>query len=467
MVQPWFNQSFNHCSTIVKIRGGRKLGEIIVAKFGGSSLADAKQFIKVKDIITSDKRRRYIVPSAPGKRDSKDHKITDLLYMCHQLASHGLNFEEVYSIIEGRYLEICKELDLDIGIEKVLNEIKTKIANGASKDYCASRGEYLNGIILANYLGFEFLDPKEFIFFDEKEEFDSQKTEAEIVKRFAQVDYGVIPGFYGARPDGKIKTFSRGGSDITGSIISNGRKAVLYENWTDVSGFLMADPRIVDNPKTIKSITYKELRELSYMGAPVLHEEAIFPIKASGIPINIKNTNAPEDPGTMIVNEDWEVAYAGSITGIAGKKNFTVITIEKTLMSKDSSFLRKLISVLETNDITVEHMPSSIDSISLVVSNAEIDNKLEKVMTEIGIYCNPDSIVYYKEMSLIAVVGRGMIKTKGISAKIFTALAENDVNIRMITQGSSELNVIVGIENKDFDKAIGAIYKAFKEEEEK
>ncbi len=435
--------------------------DTIVAKFGGSSLADANQFKKVKEIVLADRRRRYIIPSAPGKRHSKDHKITDLFYMCHQLSSHGLNFDEVYSIIEERYLSICKELELDINMHEILDEVGKNIRGGCSRDYCGSRGEYLNGIILSAYLGFEFLDPQELIFFDEREFLDSEKTELALKERFKNVDYGVIPGFYGVKPNKEIKTFSRGGSDVTGSIVANGAEAILYENWTDVSGFLMADPKIVDNPKTIERVTYKELRELSYMGAPVLHEESIFPIKNSGIPINIKNTNAPGDVGTIILDEASEVAYAGSITGIAGKKNFTVITLEKTLMSNERSFLRKLISVFETNNISVEHMPSSIDSISVVVASSEISPKLDKVLEEIRIYCNPDKIVYYTDMSLIAVVGRGMIGTMGISAKIFTALASDEVNIRMISQGSSELNIIIGIENKDFNKAVRSIYKAF------
>lgn len=435
--------------------------EVIVAKFGGSSLADSKQFAKVKDIINSDDKRKYIIPSAPGKRHSKDHKVTDLLYMCHQLASHGLGFDEVYSIIEKRYTDICQELDLDINIDAILNDIKEEIMKGASKDYAASRGEYLNAIILSRYLDFEFIDATELIVFHINGQFDSEGTQEKVKSRLAEVSSAIIPGFYGAMPDGEIKTFSRGGSDITGSIIARGVHAELYENWTDVSGFLMADPRIVKNPRPIEKITYKELRELSYMGAPVLHEEAIFPVKKAGIPINIKNTNSPEDYGTMIINDLSPVNYTKTITGIAGKKDFTVISIEKTLMGSEKGFFRKLISVLETNDIAIEHMPSSIDSISLIVSDSELNSKLEKVIEEIRIYCNPDSIICYPNMALVAIVGRGMINTKGISAKVFTALANNGVNIRMITQGSSELNIIVGIENADFEKAIAAIYEAF------
>lgn len=435
--------------------------DIIVAKFGGSSLADSKQFIKVKEIISSDKRRRFIIPSAPGKRHNKDHKITDLLYMCQQLASHGLNFDEIFNIIQKRYEDICSDLNLDLDIRSILNTIKNNIQNGASKDFAASRGEYLNAIILSNYLGINFIDASQLIVFNDKGIYDQLATKKKIDQGLKDIDSAIIPGFYGTMPNGEIKTFSRGGSDITGAIITQAINAKLYENWTDVSGFLMADPRIVTNPKPIEKITYKELRELSYMGAPVLHEEAIFPVRQAGIPINIKNTNNPNDPGTMIINDLEPVAHFGTITGIAGKKDFTVISIEKTLMGSEKGFFRKLMSVLETNNVAIEHMPSSIDSISLIIANSELNSKLDKIIEEIRIYCNPDSIICYPNMALIAIVGRGMINTKGISAKIFTALANGGVNIRMITQGSSELNIIVGIENGDFEKAISAIYEAF------
>lgn len=435
--------------------------DVIVAKFGGSSLADSRQFAKVKNIVEADARRRYIIPSAPGKRDKKDHKITDLLYMCQQLAAHELSFDEVYCLIEKRYKDICEDLNLHFGIDAILNDVKEKIQRGASRDYAASRGEYLNAIILSHYLNYEFIDAAELVLFDKRGRFDSEATQKKIQSRLSGVPHAIIPGFYGSMPDGQIRTFSRGGSDVTGSIVARGVDAELYENWTDVSGFLMADPRIVKNPKGIERITYKELRELSYMGASVLHEEAIFPAKEAGIPISIKNTNSPEDAGTMILNDLSPISYSGTITGVAGKKDFTVISIEKTLMGADKGFFRKLMSILETNDIAVEHMPSGIDSVSLIISDLELNSKLEKVMEEIRIYCNPDSIICYPNMALIAVVGRGMIKTKGISAKVFTALAKEGINIRMITQGSSELNIIVGIENVDFEKAIAAIYRTF------
>ena len=437
--------------------------EVIVAKFGGSSLANSAQFKKVKEIVASDANRRYVVPSAPGKRSKSDHKVTNLLYMCHQLASHGLSFEEVYSIIETRFNEICNELGTTVDINVYLNEIKKEIRNGASPDFIASRGEYLSAIVLSDYLGYEFVDAKDVVCFDEKNAFDAELTNKRVGEVLTKIERAVIPGFYGANPKGEIITFSRGGSDVSGAIVARGVNAVLYENWTDVPGFLVADPNIVKNPKPIGSITYKELRELSYMGAPVLHEESVFPVKLAGIPIKVKNTNDIEAPGTLIVDDSAENTHAGTITGLAGKKDFTVITIEKTRMSLEKDFYRKLITVLETNDITIEHMPSSIDSVSLVIPSEQLASKMDKIIEEIRIYCKPDSIISHPNMALVAIVGRGMIQTKGVSARVFTALANNGVNIRMITQGASELNIIVGIENSDFDKAISAIYEAFVE----
>lgn len=437
------------------------MSEVIVAKFGGSSLADSSQFKKVKSIVLSEEKRRYVVPSAPGKRHNKDHKITDLLYLCQKHAEQNLPFEEVYKIIEKRYTDICEELALDIDIHEVMRNIQNDIAAGASADYTASRGEYLNGIILASFLNYEFIDAAELIVFRKDGQFDAETTQKKVQTRLASVPRAVIPGFYGAMENGEVKTFSRGGSDVTGSIIARGVEATLYENWTDVSGFLMADPRIVENPRNIEKITYKELRELSYMGASVLHEEAIFPVKKAGIPINIKNTNAPQDSGTLIINDLSPVNYTGTITGIAGKKGFTVIALEKMLMNSERGFLRKLLSILETNDISVEHMPSGIDSVSLVIADSELGNRAEKIMDEIRIQLNPDSIISYPNMALIAVVGRGMINTKGISAKVFGALGKEGINVRMMTQGSSELNIIIGIENDDFERAICAIYKSF------
>ena len=432
-----------------------------VAKFGGSSLADGQQFKKVYEIIKGDTDTTVIVPSAPGKRNGRDHKVTDLLYMCYQLSSHGLNFHEIFKIIEDRFTNICEELMLEIPIGEILKKVKDDISNGASRDYCASRGEYINGLILAEYLNYPFVDAKEIIRFKDNGEFDEETTENLIYEGLRSMDYAVVPGFYGGKSNGEIVTFSRGGSDVTGAIIAHAIQASLYENWTDVSGFLMADPKVVKDTVGIKLITYKELRELSYMGAPVLHEEAIFPVRKRGIPIRIKNTNRPDDEGTLIVHDHWEEKNKGTITGIAGRKDFSVISVEKTLMTSEKGFFRKLISVFETNDIGIEHMPSSIDSISVIVSDRDLNGKLSKITEEIKIYCNPDNVVSYRGMALIAVVGRGMINTKGISAKVFTALSNEGINIRMISQGSSELNIIIGVENKDFEKAISAIYYAF------
>lgn len=441
--------------------GGTSMNDIIVAKFGGSSLADSKQFNKVKEIILADKNRKYIVVSAPGKRNKDDYKITDLLIKCHELLALGDSINEIFDIIEKRFIDLCSELSIDININGILLNIKDKILNGASLDYTASRGEYLCAIILASYLDFEYIDSKDLIVFNENNQLNSEATHERIVSVVCNSRMAVIPGFYGSSHDGMIKIFSRGGSDITGSVIAEGVGASLYENWTDVSGFLMADPRIVHNPKSISKITYKELRELSYMGATVLHEEALFPLINTNIPINIKNTNSPKDKGTFIFSDLSPVGNTGTITGIAGKKDFTVIAIEKMQMNLERGFLRKILSILEDNYIAVEHFPTGIDTLSLVIADAELDQKLEKIILEITNECSPDSIAVYPNMALVAIVGRGMIKTKGISSKVFNALGKDGINIRMITQGSGELNIIVGIENDDFEKSIHSLYNTF------
>lgn len=437
------------------------MNNLVVTKFGGSSLADSNQFKKVKSIIASDKSRKYIIPSAPGKRNSKDYKITDLLYLCHTHVQNGIPFDDVFKLISQRYIEIVNELDVAIDINSYLQKVRTDIENGASSDYAASRGEYLNGRILAKYLDAEFIDAADIIFFDESGNLNEEKTYSNVKEKVLKCDKAVIPGFYGLGADGNVKTFSRGGSDVTGSIISAGVAADLYENWTDVSGFLMADPRIVENPKTIEKITYKELRELSYMGATVLHEEAIFPVRDAGIPINIKNTNKPEDAGTLIVSDTSEATRVGKITGIAGKKDFTVIAIEKALLNSEIGFCRRLLSILEMYGISFENMPSGVDSVSLVIEDSQLKNKCSKVIDEIKRQCSPDSIEVHPNMALIATVGRGMAKSTGIASKIFSALSSEKVNIRMIDQGSSEINVTVGVENADFEKAVKGIYNVF------
>ena len=433
--------------------------ETIVTKFGGSSLADSAHFKKVKKIIENNSKRKFVIPSAPGKRFSKDFKITDLLYLCHAHVNSSIPLDDVFQLISDRYNSIVSELNLNLNLDYYLNIIKTDIENGASEDYTASRGEYLNGIILANYLDIDFIDAKDVIKFNKFGSLNINETYSLLKDKLSQHKCAVIPGFYGSDENGEIVTFSRGGSDITGALVAASINAKLYENWTDVSGFLMADPRIVNNPKKIKTITYGELRELSYMGASVLHEEAVLPVKNSGIPINIRNTNEPENEGTLIVKN--ETKHENTITGIAGKQNFTVLSIEKSMMNSELGFCRKILTVLEQHGVSFENMPSGIDSVSVVISDSNLKNKTEIIVEEIKRCCNPDSVVVYPNMALIATVGNGMAYSKGVAAKIFTALAEANINIRMIDQGSSEINVLVGIENDDFEKGINAIYNAF------
>ncbi|SCP94753.1 aspartate kinase [Anaerobium acetethylicum] len=431
-----------------------------VVKFGGSSLADANQFKKVAEIIHADKNRRFVVASAPGKRFDADVKVTDMLYACYEKASKGEKFEKEFGFIEERYNGIINDLNLDISLEEEFKYIKASFAHSAGRDYAASRGEYLNSILLAKYLGFEFIDTVGLIYFNESGEFDLERTISTLGPRLAEVEYAVIPGFYGSMPNDTIKTFSRGGSDVTGSIVSRAVEADIYENWTDVSGFLICDPRIVKNPEAITTITYKELRELSYMGATVLHEDAIFPVRTVGIPINIKNTNKPEDAGTMIVAQTVD-SCPNVITGIAGKKGFSVINIEKDMMNSEVGFGRNVLRSLEKQGICFEHIPSGIDTLGVVVSTDSLKGKEKAVLDEIISRTNPDHIEIENNLALIAVVGRGMKKARGTAAKIFTALAQAKINIKMIDQGSSELNIIVGVEEEDFEEAIRAIYNIF------
>ena len=431
-----------------------------VVKFGGSSLANAQQFSKVKSIITADKHRRYVIPSAPGKRFSGDIKVTDMLYDCYDTAVNGSNFEEKLDKIHERYNEIIEGLHLDLSLDKEFDKIYEYFKNGAGVNYAASRGEYLNGIIMANYLGFEFIDAAEVIFFDEDGEFDSEKTNNILSLRLEKTDCAVIPGFYGAMPNGTIKTFSRGGSDITGSIVARAVKADLYENWTDVSGFLVTDPHIVENPEPIEIITYRELRELAYMGASVLHDEAIFPVRREGIPINIKNTNDPSAPGTLIVESTCKKPKY-TITGIAGKKGFASVNLEKDRMNTEIGFGRRVLSVFEENGLSFEHIPSGIDTMSVFVQQFDFEEKEQKILAGLHRNVDPDFLEIHSNIALIAVVGRGMKSTEGTAGKLFTALAKEDINIRMIDQGSSELNIIIGVNEKDFEKAIKAIYHAF------
>lgn len=434
---------------------------IKTVKFGGSSLADAAHFRRVADIVRADPARRYVVASAPGKRNPDDRKVTDLLYRCYEKARAREDIRADFARIAGRYNEIIRGLGLDCDISGELAYIYDGINRHTGRDFAASRGEYLSALILAKYLKYDFIDAESVIFFGENGTFDSEKTHNALQEELKKHARAVIPGFYGMMPNGTIKTFSRGGSDVTGSIVAEAVEAELYENWTDVSGCLMADPRIVDDPKPIRTVTYRELRELSYMGASVLHEDAIFPVRAAGIPINIRNTNDADAPGTMIVAGTNEYDAKTVITGIAGKKGFSVITIEKDMMNAELGLGRKVLDVLEDNGISFEHLPSGVDTMSVIVPSNELAGRRERLIASINRVCRPDSIVCEDGLALLAVVGRGMVKARGTAARVFDAISNAGVNIRMIDQGSSELNIIVGVEEKDLELALRAIYCEF------
>lgn len=431
-----------------------------VVKFGGSSLASAEQFKKVGAIIRADKERKFVVPSAPGKRSSDDTKVTDMLYACYELAEQGKDFAAQLQAIKDRYQEIIDGLELKLSLDKEFKGIEKNFKEKAGSDYAASRGEYLNGIIMAQYLGYEFVDAATVIRFKADGEHDAELTNQLLRERLAGVEAAVIPGFYGAYEDGRVKTFSRGGSDITGSIVARAIKANVYENWTDVSGVLVADPRIIYKPEGVETITYRELRELAYMGFSVLHEDAIFPVRSEGIPINIRNTNAPDDNGTWIVESTCQKSkYV--ITGIAGKKGFCAVNIEKEMMNSEIGFGRKVLQAFEENEISFEHVPSGIDTMTVFVHQDEFMHKEQKVVSGIHRLADPDSIDIEADLALIAVVGRGMKSTRGTAGRIFSALAHANVNVKMIDQGSSELNIIIGVANADFETAIKAIYDIF------
>ncbi len=431
-----------------------------VVKFGGSSLADAGQFRKVADIILSDPERKYVVASAPGKRFKEDIKVTDMLYACYEKAAKGEDFEKDFSAIEKRYNDIISELGLELSLEKDFKRIKDSFEHMAGRDYAASRGEFLNSKVLAAFLKFDFIDPAGYIKFKENGTFDLDTTIMLLRPRLAESEHAVIPGFYGSMPNDTIRTFSRGGSDVTGSIVARAVDAKIYENWTDVSGFLICDPRIVDDPAPITTITYQELRELSYMGAGVLHEDAIFPVRTAGIPINIRNTNKPEDMGTMIVASSDE-ASRYVITGIAGKKGLSVINIEKDMMNSELGFGRNVLRALEKNNVSFEHMPSGIDTMSVIVATDALKPVQQSVLDEITFRVHPDHLYVEDDLALIAVVGRGMRKNRGTAGRIFSALAHARINVKMIDQGSSELNIIIGVSEEDFEAAVRAIYEIF------
>ena len=442
---------------------------IKVAKFGGSSVADGIQLTKTKEIIREDPDRKYIVVSAPGKRYEGDNKITDILYLCKTHIEHNLPYDQLFQVVVDRYMAVEINLGVKVDLLKYFEEIRENLRINPSADYIASRGEYLNAVLVAAFLEYDFVDTANLIKFDEKGRLLTEETDNALAEELAKHERAVLPGFYGSTPDGEIKTFSRGGSDITGALVARAVHADVYENWTDVSGFLMADPRIVENPKQIRAISYKELRELSYMGASVLHEDAIYPARMANVPINIRNTNQPEDPGTFItaeVSEDYSSEQNHIITGIAGSRDFTVVALYKNMMSSERGFVRKILDILDDYDINFEHLPSGIDTVSVVMANKAINGRLDEVLDEFRTRLRPDSIDVFEDMALIATVGHGMSYRQGVSAKLFEALAAAGVNIRMIEQGSSEMNIIVGVENKDFEKAIRAIYRAFVGEEE-
>ncbi len=433
------------------------MAEISVAKFGGTSVANAEQLQKVAAIVKSDTKRRFIVPSAPGKEHPEDTKVTDLLYLAHEMASKKQKIDSIWVNVEARFLTIVKDLGITCELQAALDDCKEKIQNGASSEYTASRGEALNGLIVAALIGAEYVDAADVIRFNKNKQFDRISYEL-ISQRCNENKIYVIPGYYGAQENGTICTFSRGGSDVTGAIVAHAINASLYENWTDVSGFLMTDPRIVPEAKTIKEITYRELRELSYMGASVLHEEAVFPVNEKQIPINIRNTNRPQDDGTLIVAD--RDPGKQSVTGIAGRGGFTVFLIEKALMNNEIGFGRRVLDVFERLGISYEHTPTGIDTLSVVVSEDQLENKRDQILEDLETV-HPDYIDVIEKMALVATVGKGMNRQVGVAAKLFTALAEAKVNIRMIDQGSSEQNIIVGVEEEDLSKAISAIYRTF------
>ena len=434
-----------------------------VVKFGGSSLASAEQILKAVAIIRAEESRRYVVPSAPGKRFPADTKVTDLLIKLYSEASQGMSFEDTFREIAERYIGIIRGLGISLDLTAEFETIHRNLENGTTLDYIASRGEYLNGIILATYLDFTFIDAAEVIFFDENGVFQAELTNRVMSRRLSRCKNAVIPGFYGSLPNGAVKTFSRGGSDITGAIVARAAGADLYENWTDVSGFLMVDPRIVDSPKPIEIITYRELRELSYMGASVLHEDSIFPVKVAGIPINIKNTNRPDDGGTFIVPKGSKASHGGVITGIAGRKGLRLIHLEKDMMNQEIGFGLKVLQVIADMGISFEHLPSGIDTMCVVLSGGDIDGREQEIIDRINKSAKPDYVSIEGNLALVAVVGRGMAGTPGTACRVFNALARENINIRMIDQGSSELNIIVGVNEDRFEDAIRAIYAEFAE----
>ena len=430
-------------------------------KFGGSSLADAAQFRKVSDIILSHEGRLFVVASAPGKRSKDDTKVTDMLYKCHDLAVSGHDFSESLNLIKSRFEAIAADLNIALDLEGEFGTIRKHLEKNPQKDYMASRGEYLNSKLLAAFLGFDFVDPAVCIFFNEDGTLDSERTNSTLGAILKEKDKAVVAGFYGTGVDGNVKTFSRGGSDVTGAIVARAAKADVYENWTDVSGMLSADPRVVKNPEPITEISYKELRELSYMGASVMHEDAVFPVRQAGIPINIRNTNRPDDAGTWIVPHRRNTQEDRVVTGIAGMKGFSSIRVEKAMLNNEVGFAARLLDIIASAGVSFEHVPSGIDTMSVIVDSEDFRAQRSRILEDIQDTLAPDALIVDTSIALIAVVGLGMVYRKGVAARVFTALAEADVNIRMIDQGSSEINIIVGVDEADYEKALNALYDAF------
>lgn len=431
-------------------------------KFGGSSLADAAQFQKVKEIILSDSDRRYVVVSAPGKRYKGDEKITDMLYQCQALAQSGAPFDNLFGRITRRYVQIRDTLHLSTDIESELSDIYHNLVSGASADYAASRGEYLNAKLMSDYLGFPFVDASELICFHNDGIYDDEATQSR-TRKLKNLDRAVIPGFYGKRPDGSIRTFSRGGSDITGAIVARATESSLYENWTDVDGFMMADPRIIPEAKVIDTVTYSELRELSYMGATVLHEDSIFPVRKARIPIHVRNTNHPEARGTLIVPDSMvrNQQRQCPVTGIAGSRGFTVITLAKDNLNAETGFVYRLLGIFARHRVDIETVPCGIDIVSIVVSDAALKGKMDAIYHDIMTECSPDTVEIASCIALIATVGTGMVRVKGVAARLFDALSQAGINVRTIDQGIDEMNLIVGVEQRDYEATIRAIYDAF------
>ena len=433
-----------------------------VVKFGGSSMADAGQYRKIRDILLADPERKVVIVSAAGKRFKNDHKVTDLLYLCHAHTQYGVDCSNIFDMIASRYMEIRDELGIELDLETEFAALKQRLdAKTVTQDELASRGEYFSAKLMAAYLGFEFIDAADWIRF----QFDGtvdQETSYETLRELVHGIGVVIPGFYGMMPDGHIRTFSRGGSDITGALAAAALDADVYENWTDVSGILMADPRIVDNPQTIPEVTYDELRELSYSGAQVLHEGTIFPVREKNIPLNIRNTNAPEDPGTLIMERfDHDTDPHRFITGITGKKDFTVISLSKRGMSGQVGVLRKILTVLERHNVPVDYVPNGIDCVSVVMPTESVAPSLYTILGEIQKEVEPDKLDVHDQIAVVAAVGRKMAFRPGISGAIFAALGERGINIRMINQGPDELNIIFGVDNRDFAEAIRVLYNSF------